>query len=188
MGVMLQYARVSAPPGLDFIQGDALALPFASSSVNLVICAQVYEHVSDARQLFAEIWRILAPGGACFFSGPNRLFPFEYHWRLPFIHWLPNNFALKLAQVLKRSIVDKVQLRSYWNLRRLLQQYVIDDYTAEMLVHPQDYGIPLNAGLLHWLSHVPRFILQQLVVLAPNFNWLLVKGQDSVNSAAAKTV
>ena len=60
-------------PNLCFIHGDAQTLPIADAALDLVICAQVYEHVPNAEALAAEVHRVLKPGGHCFFSGPNRL-------------------------------------------------------------------------------------------------------------------
>ncbi len=64
--------------------------PLEDESCDLVICAQVYEHVPDDRRLAEEVYRVLKPGGVVFFSGPNWLFPIEGHYHLPFLHWLPH--------------------------------------------------------------------------------------------------
>ena len=85
---------------VDYLRGDAMRLPFADGCVDVVICAQVYEHVPDDVQLFAEVYRVLRPGGVVFFSGPNWLFPVELHYNLPFLHWLPQTWANRLLQVL----------------------------------------------------------------------------------------
>mgnify|MGYP005847909837 CR=1 FL=1 len=76
-----------------FLQGDAAHLPLPDDAVDLVVCAQVYEHVGDAQALAAEVERVLRPGGVCFFSGPNRLDPIERHYGLPFVSWLPRPLA-----------------------------------------------------------------------------------------------
>lgn len=47
------------------------AIPFAGGSFDLVTCNMVVEHLTDPRRCFAEIDRVLAPGGAVIFETPN---------------------------------------------------------------------------------------------------------------------
>ncbi|GMU40863.1 MAG: hypothetical protein AMXMBFR23_17290 [Chloroflexota bacterium] len=46
-----------------FVTGDATALPFADGSVDLVTASQSLEEASDPAAVFAEIARVLRPGG-----------------------------------------------------------------------------------------------------------------------------
>jgi SAM-dependent methyltransferase len=56
---------------------DGLQLPFAGGQFDLVICAEVLEHVPDHDRAAAEIARVLRPGGDAVVSvpryGPERL-------------------------------------------------------------------------------------------------------------------
>lgn len=45
-------------------------LPFADGAFDLVCAFEVFEHVNEDEALFAEIQRVLAPGGELFFSVP----------------------------------------------------------------------------------------------------------------------
>ena len=63
------------------IKADARALPFADGSFDLVIAAEILEHiVRDARAL-AEIYRVLVPGAKVGISVP-RAFPEAVNWLL----------------------------------------------------------------------------------------------------------
>jgi ubiquinone/menaquinone biosynthesis C-methylase UbiE len=55
------------------VEGDIESLPFADSSVTLVTCSWVLEHVRHPAQLFTEIHRVLRPGGQFVFITPNAL-------------------------------------------------------------------------------------------------------------------
>ena len=60
------------------IQGDLVALPFRDGSFDYAIAVASYHHVEgeDAReQAFAELYRILHPGGEVFLSVWNHLQP-----------------------------------------------------------------------------------------------------------------
>ena len=62
-------------PGVDLV-ADAHHLPLRDNSVNGVLCEVVLEHVPDPRQVIAEAFRVLKPGGRFFFIVP---FVFPYH-------------------------------------------------------------------------------------------------------------
>ena len=50
-------------PNVSFIDGLAGALPFADSSVDLVWCERVLQHLSDPQAAIDDIARVLRPGG-----------------------------------------------------------------------------------------------------------------------------
>jgi len=49
---------------------DLTALSFTDSEFDLAITLDVFEHIPDYRQAFAELWRILAPGSRLVFTIP----------------------------------------------------------------------------------------------------------------------
>ena len=48
---------------VDWVQGDALALPFCDTSFDLVISSSTYQWVGDLSRAFTEARRVLAPDG-----------------------------------------------------------------------------------------------------------------------------
>lgn len=46
-----------------FVEGDAVALPFADGSVDVVRSERVFQHLPDAEGAIAEMARVLRPGG-----------------------------------------------------------------------------------------------------------------------------
>ena len=59
----IRFARERVP-GVEFLEGDATALPFPAGSFDAVISNTVQEHVEPAA-FFGEQLRILRPGGVC---------------------------------------------------------------------------------------------------------------------------
>lgn len=165
---------------LGFVHADALRLPFGDGTVSLVVCAQVYEHVADAHRLLSEIWRILEPGGVCFLSGPNRLYPVEQHYRLPFIHWLPQQVADRLVRALRRAEGYDVHPLTFWGLRSHMDGFAIEDYGVRLLRDPETYGCEDELGRFRWVGRLPTAVLTALRPLLPNFNWVLTKGEARV--------
>jgi ubiquinone/menaquinone biosynthesis C-methylase UbiE len=50
-------------PGIDFIEGDAEALPFADAHFDVVLSAFGFPHFADPGKAVAEAFRVLEPGG-----------------------------------------------------------------------------------------------------------------------------
>jgi len=80
-GAMREAGEV--PPGAeaDIKQGDALDLPFADEEFDVVVAAEVLEHIPDDVAAMAELTRVLRPGGALAVTVP-RWFPEQVCWRL----------------------------------------------------------------------------------------------------------
>lgn len=67
-----RYIAADLPPtrGVD-VHADALRLPFADGSFDAVLCNQVLEHVPAPATLFAEVTRVLRPGGVLLLTTPQ---------------------------------------------------------------------------------------------------------------------
>ncbi|MCY1137699.1 class I SAM-dependent methyltransferase [Actinoplanes sp. Pm04-4] len=59
---MLAHARVRVPTA-EFHQGDLSRLPVPDEHADLVVCALALAHLPDLRPAFAELARVLKPGG-----------------------------------------------------------------------------------------------------------------------------
>ena len=66
---------------LAFTQVDATKLPFASHSIDKIICSEVLEHIGPYEQVLDEIYRVLKPGGLLCVSVP-RFWPEALCWHL----------------------------------------------------------------------------------------------------------
>jgi len=164
-----------AKENLSFLLGKAEVLPFSDAIFDVVVCSQVYEHVSDANSLAHEVWRVLRPGGMCVFSGPNLLDPIERHYGLPISHWMPRCLADRILQLTGRGTSYEEHPVTYWALRRLLRDYEIYDYTVELILDPVRYYCTDEVSEDSWARRVPRSVWRRLLVLLPNYNWVLVK-------------
>jgi ubiquinone/menaquinone biosynthesis C-methylase UbiE len=75
------------------VVGAAEDIPVDDHSQDLVVCESVLEHVDSVRQTLAELYRVLAPGGALWVTTTNRwaVSPTGQNgeFRLPFFNWYP---------------------------------------------------------------------------------------------------
>ena len=156
-----------------FVAGDAMSLPFHDNSIDVMICAQVYEHVPDDRRLISEIYRVLKPGGTDFFRGPNKLYPIELHYNLPFLHWLPEKWADRYLQLFKMGDHYYERSRTIWSLRKLLAQFQIVNVTHLVL----DFRLRKGKSFQEYRfpNAIPKAISSFFLPFLPNFNLILTK-------------
>jgi len=166
----LQAVEPDAHDTAEFIRGDAIHLPFLDGSVDVVVCAQVYEHVPDADRMVEEMHRVLVAGGLVFFSGPNWLFPIEPHYGLPFLHWLPRLLADRFLRILGRGDHYYEKSLTVWRLQRMLRRFAIHDVTAEVL-----HTLWPGSLMSRVARAVPQWTWKLLLPILPNFNWILRK-------------
>jgi len=173
---LLEAVAVRPRELLAFIQSDAAAIPISSESLDIVIAAQVYEHTPDPESMAQEVYRILRPGGVCFFSGPNKYTLLEEHYWLPFLSWLPRQWATAYIKLFRRGGQYDIHSLSWRDLRGLWRRFTVVDYTWRLVKEPErfgGYGVGWGSKMA---SRVPSFLIRRLACLAPNFNWILVKG------------
>jgi len=175
-------SAASAPPNLLLVRGDGSHLPIADGAAHVALCAQVYEHTPDAEALAAEIYRVLAPGGVCLFTGPNRLAPVEPHYGLPFLSWLPQRWAdWYLCRVGLGSVYD-IRPRTWWGLRRLLRRFAIRDLTPDLIRQPARFACEDELGGLRWLGRLPAWLLRLAAPFYPNYNWAITKRGETAEA------
>jgi SAM-dependent methyltransferase len=123
---------------------------------DLVVLDNVYEHLPDQRGAFRRIDRALRPGGVVYLLMPNRAWPREVHYGLPFLSWLPLPVANRYLRWSGRGAeyTDASYARTLFTIRRQLNEVGWDwelrlpgDPTATHLGAPWHYRIGM--ALLH---------------------------------------
>lgn len=91
---MVDYARGRCPEDCDWLVADAEALPLDSESVDLVFSSLALQWCYRPEHLFAELARVLRPGGLCVFTtlGPDTLCELRSAWAAVDSHQHVNNF------------------------------------------------------------------------------------------------
>jgi malonyl-CoA O-methyltransferase len=101
---MIAYARERFGADKLWLVGDAEALPLAAGSVDLVFSSLAFQWCYQPQKLFAELARILSPGGRCLFTslGPDTLHELRTAWAAVDAHQHVNRF-LPLAELEKAA-------------------------------------------------------------------------------------
>lgn len=92
---------------------------------DLILCLTTIEHMPNPKESFANIFRLLGKDGLIYISLPNKLWPFEYHYRLPFLSWLPLSLANLYVKTTGRgkSFEDSSSSMTYLELKRFLNSF-----------------------------------------------------------------
>lgn len=163
---------------LSFLNESIETLSCDNNSFDVIICNQVYEHVPDPQYLIAEIYRILRPGGYCYFAGPNLLFPIEPHVFWPFIHWLPRKYAIKIMKICgSKGVLDAYSV-NYWTLKKWFKGFQAKSAVRYVIKNPAKY---YRSGFI-WrsLSYLPSNILDMMTWISPGFIFILRKPNDKI--------
>jgi len=90
---------------------------------DVAVLDNVLEHLDDQPDALRRISRCLRPGGVAFILVPNRLWPIEAHYALPFLSYLPVPLANRYLRLTRRGhdYTDASYAPTYWRLRALLR-------------------------------------------------------------------
>lgn len=108
---------------------------------DLILSLTTVEHMPNARASMEKLVQLLKPGGMIYLTAPNKLWPMECHYGLPFLSYLPLPFAnlyLRLSGKGK-SYEDCSYARTYWGMKRLFAglnckiEFVLPDENSRYL-------------------------------------------------------
>lgn len=137
---------------------ESMTLGLESGSYDVVVCADVIEHLRDPAKLLSCLRPLLVPGGRLIVSTPN-----VGNWSMRMLHLLGR------WDYTERGIMDRTHLRFF--TRRTLEQLVLDcGYRMRTL----DVSVPLPAfrrepfnRWAHWLGLRWKSLLAyQFVIVA----------------------
>jgi ubiquinone/menaquinone biosynthesis C-methylase UbiE len=168
-------SREHAGANLRFLVGDALHIPFAEASFDVVVCSQVYEHVPDAARMMAEIHRVLKPGGACYFAAGNRIMWNEPHYDLKLLSVMPRWLADLRVRAAGKGDAYYEKHYTYWGLRTLVRRFRLHDYTARIVEDPAAFHADYMLRPGSRKVRLARLVARYLMWLSPGYIWVLEK-------------
>lgn len=158
-----------------FRVGDAMQTGLDPDSIDVAICAHVYEHVPDPYRMMAEIRRILRPGGVCYFAAENRLVFREGDYRLPFLSVMPKWMAHRYIRLTGKADSYYETLFTYPQLVRLTADFERLDYTRRVIEDPEAYAATDMIPSGSFRQKVARALVRHAYWLFPDYLWVLRK-------------
>lgn len=173
---ILDAARSFAPipANLQLEKADVLTWRCDDSEFDLIFLDNVYEHIADHRGTVAAVSRLLKPGGVFLILVPNRLWPIEAHYRLPFLSYLPLPLANLYLRITRRGTdyTDCSYAPTYWSLKRDLASQLDLEFSFTL---PADISLaqagakPLYRLGVAMLSHIPAlWIISKALLVVGN--------------------
>lgn len=170
------YSREQfSSPSLTFQMGDSMNLPFEANSFDVVNCTQVYEHVPDSTKLMAEIYRVLKPGGVCFFAAGNRYVLMEGHYHLPLLSVVPKPVAHLYLRMLGRGKYYYENHLSCRGLKKLVRNFEVIDYTRKIIQDPDKFCATEMITGGSFKQKIALLFTRIAYWLVPDYIWLLKK-------------
>ena len=160
---------------LVFEIGDAMNIGYDSNHFDVVISSQVYEHVPDAQKMIFEIYRVLKPGGLCYFAAGNRLMWTEPHYKLPLLSVLPRSLAHIYMRLAKKGPYYYEKHSSYWGLKKLVRSFEVIDYTAKIIENPRKFYAEYMIRPGTCKAQLASLLANYAIWLVPGWIWVLKK-------------
>lgn len=160
------------PSGLELYRADLIDMPVENDSVDVVMARSVMEHVVDPERVYAEMFRILKPGGRLVFLTGNL---WDYAALIAMV--IPNRFHPSLVQRLEgRAPEDVFPVAYKTNTYRAVRKYaartgfdiVRFDYLGQ---YPAYF---MFNGFLFWIATGYEKLLRQFEALKVLRGWILV--------------
>lgn len=133
-----------------------------ADNFDLVLCLTIFEHMPNPIESFDKIFKLMNKGGVIYLTVPNKLWPYEYHYNLLFLSWLPLSLANFYVRIMKRgnSFADCAYLPTYFGIKAFF-----DKYECEYeFVPPEESAAYLGWGIptSKWYSVMQNFGIKLL--------------------------
>ncbi len=165
---------------LIFAIASGMELPVMDEVFDVVVCNHVYEHVGDANKLMDEIYRVLRPGGVCYFAAGNRLAVNEPHYQLPFLSLLPKPLAHWYFRLSGKGRLYSENFLTHGALRKLVRRFGLVDYTRKLIKDPKAFHMDYMLDPQSFKAKMANWLVEHAYWLCPGYIWLLKKRGESL--------
>jgi 2-polyprenyl-3-methyl-5-hydroxy-6-metoxy-1,4-benzoquinol methylase len=115
---------------------------------DVVVLDNVLEHLPEQEKALATIATALRRAGLLYVLVPNRWWPMEAHYQLPFLSWLPLPLANRYVRLMRKAddYTDASYAPGYGRLVRLLKSAGFDPH----FVVPANLNLTVEGAALHY--------------------------------------
>ncbi len=171
--------------GFSFIKANGEQLPFANQSFDVVVSNHVIEHIANADHHLAEIARILKPDGLAYLATPNRNWPWEVHYHVSLLHYLPQQVFMRILKY-SGKYQEELKLLTWSSLKYKAQRYFFVSCVSDVVCKwPRQYYFNVSDNTAHLLSQVPLWIYRVFTFIHPTLILILKPKQTNHNASIA---
>lgn len=127
---------------------DGENLPFDDELFDGIVSTEVFEHVENRQLFIKELSRVLKPNGILIISSPNKLYPIDCEFHLPFLSYLPKklaDFYVKLSE--KGLSYNGVSQPTYKEFKACVNQFFSSrDITFDLIKQNKKYFLNKERG------------------------------------------
>lgn len=141
---------------------------------DLVISLTTIEHMPNAEESFKKIFSLMRNGGIIYLTAPNKLWPIESHYKLPFLSWLPlplANFYVKMIGVAE-SYEDCSYSKTYFGMKRFFSKFPCE---YRFILPRNEHSAYLGCGSRSFSYSLIKKLGFFLIKKSPFF-WMFSKG------------
>jgi SAM-dependent methyltransferase len=106
-------------------------LPFRDNTFDIVVCGDVLEHTRDPESVIKEALRVTKPEGFFYVIGPNYIYPYETHYKLYFIPFIPKSINRVFLFLLGRN-PGYLESLNFVTTHRIINALKRSSYTLEI--------------------------------------------------------
>ena len=127
---------------------DGKKLPFKNNEFDIVASIEVIEHVQNPQQFLKEIFRVLKKDGVLHITTANKWWPYEPHFKLLFLSYLPESLADVYVRLSGRGeSYHGIKLPSYGKFKGMLEkQFNVEDITLNIIREYKKYHFDQERG------------------------------------------
>lgn len=172
IGAYEKAIRLNRLKNIEFI--NALIEDYrGNEKFDLATSLTTLEHMPNAEKSFRHVFKCMKKKSLLYITAPNKLWPVEPHYALPFLSWLPLPLANLYLQLTGKgtSYKDSSYSLTYNGMKKLFNRF---PYKYSFIV-PSPDAIYLGCGSQNLKSAALRKIGIWLIKKMPIF-WTLSKG------------
>lgn len=157
---------ICADNRVEYIVGDGNLLPFREGCFDLVLSIGLLEHIEIERRdkFLRESMHVLKPGGFMFIiCSPNKWFPYDAHFELPFVNWLPRYLKYWYVRIFRPYFTNRLATTDNVSAREIRKAINYDiDWIKSVWVDVMEFNLkqksyrekPPTVRLLHNINRV----------------------------------
>jgi len=140
---------------------------------DLAVSLTTLEHMPHAEKSFRNVFKLMKKNSIFYLTAPNKLWPVEPHYALPFLSWLPLPIANIYLQITGKgkSYKESSYSRTYFGMKKLFGKF---PYRYSFVL-PSPNAIYLGCGTKNLSNTIKRRVGIWLIKKLPIF-WMFSKG------------